>query len=416
MAKTRVARDLIARLPKSDLHLHLDGSLRLPTLIELAKTARVKLPSRTPEGLLEQVFKRAYRNLPEYLRGFELTVACLQSAEALERAAYELCLDCRAENVFYIEVRFAPQLHVHGGFGVRDVLRAVCRGLARAKKEINADPEVKRGAVPRFEAGVIVCALRFFLPQFSAHYRTYFDALPTAQPQQIYSLASLELARAAVTAVEEDGLPVVGIDLAGQERGFPAKDHQAAYQLAHEHFLGKTVHAGEDYGPESIFQAITDCHADRIGHGTWLFSAKHIRDRSIKDKRAYIDKLARYIAERRITLEVCLTSNQQTIPELRKDIRKHPFGKMRAARCSVTLCTDNRLVSRTTMTDEVEKATTAFALEPRGLKDVLIYGFKRSFFPGSYPDKRDWVRSVLNYMEDQFAQFGHDVRVGRRPL
>lgn len=416
MAKPSVPRDLIARLPKSDLHLHLDGSLRLPTLIELARSHKVALPSRTPEGLLELVFKRAYRSLPEYLKGFEFTVACLQDAESLERAAYELCLDCRQENVFYIEVRFAPQLHVRGAFTVREVLRAVCRGLDRAKKRINSDPDVVRGAVPRFEAGVIVCALRFFLPSFSEHYRAYFEALPTAPASEIYALASLELARAAIVAAEEDGLPVVGFDLAGQERGFPAKDHQAAYQLAHEHFLGKTVHAGEDYGPESIFQAITDCHADRIGHGTWLFSKKHVRDTSIADKQAFIDKLARYIAERRITLEVCLTSNQQTIPELRDDLKRHPFRKMRDARCSVTLCTDNRLVSRTTMTDEVEKAVTSFGLEPRGLKDVLIYGFKRSFFPGAYPEKRDWVRSMLNYMEDQFAQFGLDVRVGRRPL
>jgi len=414
MGKPVVTRDLIAKLPKSDLHLHLDGSLRLETLIELAGEHGVKLPSATPEGLLELVFKRAYKNLPEYLKGFEFTVACLQDAESLERVAYELAWDCRRENVFYIEVRFAPQLHVRGEFRVRDVLRAVCRGLERAKKEINQAPEVKSGAVPQFEAGVIVCALRFFLPVFSEHYRAYFEALPTAPAEEIYALASLELARAAVQAAEEDGLPVVGFDLAGQERGFPAKDHQAAYQLAHEHFLGKTVHAGEDYGPESIFQAITDCHADRIGHGTWLFSKKHIRDKSIVDKGRFVDKIVRYVADRRITLEVCLTSNQQTIPELRDDLRKHPFKKMREARCSVTLCTDNRLVSRTTMTDEVEKAVGAFGLDPRALKDTLIYGFKRSFFPGSYPGKRDWVRSVLNHMEDVFQQAGHDVRAGRR--
>ncbi len=413
MPKSLVSRDLIARLPKSDLHLHLDGSLRLDTLIEFAKTHKVALPSATPEGLLELVFKRAYKNLPEYLKGFEFTVACLQDAESLERAAYELCWDCRRENVFYIEVRFAPQLHVRGEFRVREVLRAVCRGLERAKKEINAAPEVKRGEVPAFEAGVIVCALRFFLPAFSEHYRAYFEAMSTASPSEIYALASLELARAAVEAVETDGLPVVGFDLAGQERGFPAKDHQAAYQLVHEHFLGKTVHAGEDYGPESIFQAITTCHADRIGHGTWLFSQKHLRDKSITDKKAFVDKIVRYVAERRITLEVCLTSNQQTIPELRDDLKKHPFKKMREARCSVTLCTDNRLVSRTTMTDEVEKAVAAFGLEPRALKDVLIYGFKRSFFPGSYPEKRNWVRAVLNHMEDVFLKEGHDVRAGR---
>ena len=414
MSKSSISRDLIAALPKSDLHLHLDGSLRLETLLDLAKAKKVKLPSRSSEGLLELVFKRAYKNLPEYLRGFEFTVACLQDRESLERVAYELCLDCRAENVFYAEIRFAPQLHVTGSFGIRQVLKAVCKGVERAKKEINRDPLIKSGALPRFEAGVIVCALRFFLPVFSEHYKAYFEALPTASNSEVYSLASLELARAAVAAAEVDGLPVVGFDLAGQECGFPAKDHQAAYQLAHEHFLGKTVHAGEDYGPESIFQAISDCHADRIGHGTWLFSARHIRDKSITNKRAYIDNLVRYVADRRITLEVCLTSNQQTIPELREDLRKHPFKKMREARCSVTLCTDNRLVSRTSVTDEVEKAVETFGLNARALKDILIYGFKRSFFHGSYADKRDWVRSVLNHMEDTFAAAGHDVRGGRR--
>jgi adenosine deaminase len=296
---------------------------------------------------------------------------------------------------------------------VRAVLKAVCRGLERAKKEINAVPEARTGSVPRFECGVIVCALRFFQPAFSEHYRAYFEALPSSPPASLYGLASLELARAAVQAAEEDGLPVVGLDLAGQERGFPAKDHQAAYQLAHDHFLGKTVHAGEDYGPESIFQAITDCHADRIGHGTWLFSTRHIRDRSITDKQGYVDKLVRYVADRRITLEVCLTSNQQTLPELRDDLGKHPFRRMRAARCSIALCTDNRLVSRTTMTDEVWKAATTFGLEPRALKDLLTYGFKRAFYPGPYSDKRDYVRAVLNHMEDVFQQAGFDV-TGRR--
>lgn len=413
MPNAKISRELIAELPKSDLHVHLDGSLRLETLLDLAKEHKVELPSRSKEGLLELVFKRAYKNLPEYLRGFEFTVACLKDGDSLARAAYELCLDCRAENVFYVEIRFAPQLHVRGDFGIRDVLRAVCRGIDRARREINKDPRVARGELPRFEAGVIVCAMRFFLPVFSEHYSSYFEALPSAPATEIYALASLELARASVAAAAE-GLPVVGLDLAGQERGFPAKDHQAAYQLAHEHFLGKTVHAGEDYGPESIFQAITDCHADRIGHGTWLFSKRHIKDRSITDKQAYIDKLVRYVADRRITLEVCLTSNQQTIPELRDNLSRHPFKKMRAARCSVALCTDNRLVSRTTMTDEVEKAVQAFKLDARAVKDILIYGFKRSFFAGSYAEKRDWVRSVLNRFEDVLAAAGHDVK-SRRP-
>ena len=407
-------RELIAALPKSDLHVHLDGSLRIETLIELARERRVALPSTNRDGLLDLVFKRAYKNLPEYLKGFEFTVACLQDAEALERAAYELCLDCWAENVCYVEPRFAPQLHVHDQLDLRGVLHAVSKGIARAKRELDRDPEVLAGRRPRFEAGVIVCAMRFFLPVFSRHYAAYFTALPHMPREQIYGLASLELARAAVAAVEEDGLPIVGFDLAGQERGFPAEHHAAAYQLVHDHFLGATVHAGEDYGPESIFQAITDCHADRIGHGTWLFSAGRIQDPRIRDRKRYVENLVRYVADRRITLQVCLTSNQQTLPELRDDLRKHPFRKMRDAKVSTALCTDNRLVSRTTVTDEVLKAVQTFKLSPRELKDVLVYGFKRSFFPGAYRVKRDYVRQVLDTMEEIFLARGMDVRAGRQ--
>src|SRR5690606_27360177 len=160
--------------------------------------------------------------------------------------------------------------------------------------EIDSLPAIRSGAWPRFEAGIIVCAMRFFLPQFSEHYAAYFKAIPNAPLDEIYGLASLELARATVAAVEEEGLPIVGFDLAGQERGFPAQDPAAAYQLVHQHFLGKTVHAGEDYGPESIFQAITECHADRIGHGTWLMSPNRIQDPSIRDRERYVERLVRY--------------------------------------------------------------------------------------------------------------------------
>lgn len=407
----QLPRELLLALPKSDLHLHLDGSLRLDTLIELARERGVALPSRSSSGLLETVFKRAYRNLPEYLRGFEFTVACLQDTEALQRAAYELCIDCFAENVHYCEIRFAPQLHVRAGFGVDAVLAAVAAGIRQAEREIGKRADVREDHLPPFRAGIIVCALRHFEPQFSAHYRAFFEAMPSAPREEIYRIASLELARAAVHA-RASGAPVVGFDLAGQERGYPAKDHVAAFQLAHEHFLGKTVHAGEDYGPESIFQAITDCHADRIGHGTWLFSVAHIRDRSIRDRRRYIQELTRYLADRRVTIEVCLTSNQQTLPELRNDLRKHPFRHMRRERLSVALCTDNRLVSRTTLTDEVHKAVSTFGLTAKELKTLLVYGFKRSFWFGPYPEKREYVKRVIDRMEALFLAHGFEVREG----
>jgi adenosine deaminase len=218
-------------------------------------------------------------------------------------------------------------------------------------------------------------------------------------------MASEELVRAAIDARDRLQVPVVGVDLAGAERGFPAKTHHSAFQLAHDAFLGKTVHAGEDYGPESIFQALTDLHCDRIGHGTWLFDADHITDPSIVDRQDYIDRLVQYIADRRITVEVCLTSNLQTIPSLER-LADHPFRSMLDARLSATLCSDNRLVSRTTMTREYRLAVDEFALTPKHLSDLLVYGFKRSFFPGSYSGKRAFVRQVLDYRDRVFAEHG----------
>jgi adenosine deaminase len=267
--------DLIRRLPKTDLHVHLDGSLRLSTLIDLARSRKVALPSQTEEGLYARVFRERYRDLPEYLEGFQYTVAVLQDAEALERVAFELCEDAQAEGVRYLEIRFAPQLHVRPGFELSDVVTAVDRGIRRAAKAFNDRSEVVSDGEPPFAAGMILCALRFFAPEFSTGYRRFFEAMPMAPPSEVYAAASLEVARAAAR-LKASGLLVVGIDLAGQERGYPAEDHRAAYQVAHEAFLGKTVHAGEDYGPESIFQAIGDCHADRIGHGTWLFDGSKV--------------------------------------------------------------------------------------------------------------------------------------------
>jgi adenosine deaminase len=399
--------DLVRRLPKTDLHVHLDGSLRLGSLIELARERKVALPSETPEGLEALVFPSRYASLAEYLEGFRYTVGVLQDEEALERAAFELAEDCQADGVRYVEVRFAPQLHVRPGFEVPAVVRAVDRGLRRAAAAFNTRPEVARGEAPRFAAGILLCAMRFFRPEFSLGFRRFFETLPEASEREIHAAASLEVARAAARLRSEEGLLVVGIDLAGQEKGYPAEDHRKAYQIAHESFLGKTVHAGEDYGPESIFQAIGDLHADRIGHGTWLFDATKITSPRIKDRRRYVEDLAEFIADKRITIEVCLTSNQQTVPELRDDLRKHPFGEMRRRRLSTTFCTDNRLVSHTTVSHEIARAVEAFALTPQEVRDSLIYGFKRSFFPGTYLEKRAYVRQAINFANRLLADAGH---------
>ncbi len=399
---------LVRALPKTDLHLHLDGSLRLGTLVELAREQGVTLPSYTEAGLTETVFKSRYANLGEYLLGFRYTCAVLQTPEALERVAYELAIDCQQEGVVYIEVRFAPQLHVSSRMSIVQVAEAVAKGLQRAEREHNAHPEVKQMQRPAFHAGIIFCALRFFSDEFSDEYRRLCQVHRYSPPEDVFRYASLELARAGSRLRWESGLPIVGFDLAGQEKGYPANLHRDAYQVAHESFLGKTVHAGEDYGPESIFQAIGDCHADRIGHGTWLFDVDKVGD-SVRDKEAYVSRLAQYIADRRITIEVCLTSNQQTVPELADDLRKHPFAEMRRRRLSTTFCTDNRLVSRTSVSREILRAFDAFGLSPAEVRDSLIYGFKRSFYPGSYLEKRAYVRHVIDYADAQLQKFesGH---------
>ncbi len=399
--------ELIRRLPKTDLHVHLDGSLRLPTLVELARERRIPLPSETPEGLTELVFRPKYASLNQYLEGFHYTTAVLQDGEALERAASELAEDCQNEGVRYVELRFAPQLHVQPGFDMTDVVRAVDRGLRRATAAFNARPEVRSGAEPAFAAGIVLCAMRFFRPEFSLGFRRLCEALPETPQREVQAVASIEVARAASRLRREQGLLVVGIDLAGQEKGYPAEVHQRAYQVAHEAFLGKTVHAGEDYGPESIFQAIGELHADRIGHGTWLFDASKITSPLIDDPVRYVEDLAEYIADRRITIEVCLTSNLQTVPELADDLSNHPFAEMRRKRLSTTFCTDNRLVSHTNVSQEIARAIQAFGLSPREVRDILIYGFKRSFYPGSYLEKRAYVRQTIDFVDRLLTEAGH---------
>jgi len=396
-----ISTELIRALPKTDLHVHLDGSLREQTLIELAKERNVSLPSDTVEGLNATVFRSQYANLAEYLHGFQYTCAVLQDAEALERTSYELAWDNINEGVRYIEVRFAPQLHTHRGFSIKEVLQAVNRGLARAEKEHAASAAVAEKGEPPFHYGIIVCAMRFFTAGFSSWFSHLFDLFQDAPEETYLSLASQELARAAVRIRDQEGIPIVGFDLAGREDGYPASAHKEAYAYAHRKFMQKTVHAGEAYGPESIFQAITDLHADRIGHGYHLFSPE-LCGPEIADPNDYVTRLARYIADRRITIEVCITSNLQTMPEV-KSAKEHAFGKMLEKKLSASLCTDNRLVSHTTVTREVEIAVEAFNMTPSQLRQTLIYGFKRSFYHGPYSERRTYVRSIIDYYDKLVA-------------
>ncbi len=390
--KDQITPEFIRAIPKSDLHLHLDGSLRLKTLIELAREAKVKLPSNTEAGLRKLVFKDAYKDLPEYLHGFMYTCSVLQDLENLARVAQELVEDNAAEGVRYIEVRFAPQLHVTPTTNVRDVARAVAAGLAAGAKAHNSSKAVKSGEDVPFHFGMILCAMRRFKKGMSPYFADMLRLMEHAPKDEVFAAASLELARAGVELAQE-GLPVVGFDLAGEEAGFPPADHWAAYQYAHNHFVRKTVHAGEAYGPESIWQAITQCHANRIGHGTFLFAHDMIQDQKIEDRKKYVEDLANYMAGQRIGVEVCITSNLQTIPAIKK-LSDHPIRRMIDHGLSISICTDNRLVSNTTVSREVGLVVESAKLTPAELRRLIVAGFKGAFFHGTFAEKRRFVEAV----------------------
>lgn len=396
--------EFIRAIPKTDLHIHLSGSLRLPTLIELAREQQVELPSWTEAGLRELVFKDRYANLQEYLHGFKYTNAVLRTAECLERVAYELVWDNFNEGVRYIEVRFAPQLNARDTLEIEEVIIAVNKGLHRGTQEVNRAAAICDGSEPPFDYGIIGCAMRRFTEGFSPYYKHFIAAHRYSPAMHVYPLASLELVRALVDVRDRLGLPIVGFDLAGEEKGWPADAHKQAYDLAHRHFLKKTVHAGEAFGPQSIFQAITQLHADRLGHATHLFTSELADHIDPSEREKYIEDLVQYIADRRITIEVCLTSNLQTIPTLH-DIKQHPLRWMLKADLSLTFCTDNRLVSHTTICKEIRKAVEAFQITPERLKDIIIYGFKRSFSPRTYSAKRAYVHHVIDFYESVESRF-----------
>ena len=407
-----IARELIQALPKSDLHTHLDGSMRVPTLIELAREHGVDLPSYEVAGLNELVFKPVYKDLPEYLLGFRYTCAVLLTFEAMERVACEMAEDALAQGVRYMEVRFAPQLLVASGEACVRALQAVGDGLARAARQHNGSDAVRQGEDILFEWAIICCAMRNFGRGMGVYYDRLLDVLPGMLHKEVVSIASLEAVRAAVVAREQHGVPVMGFDLAGEEAGYPAGHHYAAYEKAHHHFIRKTVHAGEAYGPESIYEAIARCHAERIGHGTSLFAPERIRDPAITDKAAFADALADYIATMRVTIEVCPTSNLQTIPELAGDLRNHPVKRMLEYGMAVAVGTDNTLVSHTDINRELALVAHACELDMEAFKQLVLAGFKGAFYPGRYKEKRAFVRRAAERFEKVAVRFGRGSKDG----
>lgn len=399
--------DFIKEMPKSDLHLHLDGSMRIPTLIQMAKKNNINLPSYTEEGLRELVFKNTYNNLGEYLQGFQYTCEVMRDLEHIEQISYELAWDNINENVYYIEPRFAPQLLMdeRNGLTFEEVLKAVYKGLEKAKIEFNNSVDVKNNLRPEFHYGIISCAMRNFGPDnYSPYYTQLYQALSYSKKMDILKAGAMQMVRAAVKIRDELAVPIVGIDLAGQEDGYPPGKFKEIYSFAHQHFMHKTVHAGEAYGAESIFQAITECHADRIGHGYYLFNEEKILDTSIEDKKRYLDNLISFVADKRTTIEVCLTSNLQTNPNI-KSVKDHNVKHMLENRMSLTICTDNRLVSNTTVTNEYSLLLNNFEISPKHLKDIVAYGFKKSFYFGEYIEKRNWAKSMMKNFDTVASKY-----------
>ncbi len=345
---TPLDEDFFFRLPKTDLHVHLDGSLRLTTILELAERNRVDLGADTIEGLIELIGPgKHHASLRDYLRGFDITLQVMQTEEALYRTAYELAEDAARENIRYMEVRYSPILHTHGKLSLAAILESVLAGLRDAERAFG------------IESGVIVCGIRNISPT-----------------------VSLRLAELAA-AFKNRG--VVGFDLAGAEYNNPAKDHLDAFALILSNNVNVTIHAGEAYGPDSIHQAVHYCGAHRIGHGTRL--------REDGD-------LLNYVNDHRIPLEVCLSSNVQTSTV--ENLDRHPFKFYLDLGLRVTLNTDNRLITNTTMTREYMLAHQHFEFKPRDILDIAIHGAKSTFMP--YDRKKTFIRQIKSEVKQLLVE------------
>lgn len=316
-------KDLFS-LPKSELHCHLDGSVRLETIIDLAREYNVALPSHEQEKLAELLIcGRKVEDLVAYLNAFGITLSVMQEKNALERIAFELAEDAASENVWYLEGRFSPTLHTQNGLKGSEIIEAVLRGFKKAE----AKYEIK--------TGLIICAIR--------------------------EKSSEDSVKMAHLCNDYYGKGVVAFDLAGKEIGNPANDHHNAFRYIREKHINRTVHAGEAYGPASIGLAIEE-GAHRIGHGISL----------IKDP-----SLLSYVNNHRIALEVCLKCNTQ----IGMPLSEHPLPEFIKKGLCITLNTDNRLMTATTLTDEYWLAVETYKLEWKEVKKIILCGFEKAFLP-----------------------------------
>jgi adenosine deaminase len=328
---------LIQAAPKVLLHDHLDGGMRPTSVIELAEEQGYDgLPTTDPDELASWFTRGAdRRNLELYLETFAHTVAVTQTADGLIRAAREAAEDLAADGIVYAEVRFAPELHTEQGLGLDEVVEAVLEGFRQG----TADNELTIGAL---------CT-----------------AMRTAA-------RSREIAELALRHRDEG---VVGFDIAGAEAGYPPSRHLDAFQLVMRENFHITIHAGEAFGLPSIAEALHYCGAERLGHGVRIVDDIEID----ADGRAKLGRLASYVRDRRIPLEMCPTSNVNT--GAATSIAEHPIGLLRDLRFRVTVNTDNRLMSDVSLSDEFAKLVEAFDYGLDDLEWLTINAMKSAFWP-----------------------------------
>jgi len=331
-------KSFIKQAPKAELHSHIDGGLRVQTVLEIAKKNHVKLPTYQADELQKRLtISNDCKSLIEYFEPFNITLSVLQTQDALERAMFEYLEDASLDNTRYIEARFSPALHLEKGLNLKQVMDAIISGKKQAEKQFN------------IKSNIIVCGLR-----------------------TIEESTNMELAQLAVDYKHKG---VVAFDLAGAEFGNSGKKHIKSFEIAINNNLCRTVHAGEVDGAHSIAEALHYLGAQRIGHGTRL----------IED-----NDLLNYVADRQIGLEICLTSNMQTksIDHLKNHPIRHYFEK----HIPVSINTDSTLISGTTLSKEYELAAHLFHFTKKELQHIMLNAFNQAFLP--IDEKIDLIREV----------------------
>ncbi|CAA9364408.1 MAG: Adenosine deaminase [uncultured Nocardioidaceae bacterium] len=335
------SHDAIRRAPKVLLHDHLDGGLRPETVLALGSAAGHELPASDAESLATWFAESASSgSLERYLETFEHTVAVMQSAQNLRRVARECVEDLAADGVVYAEVRYAPEQHLVDGLALDQVVEAVRDGFTEGEAQAASEG---RPIVVR--------------------------QLLTAMRHQARSREIAEL----TVAYRDQG--VLGFDIAGAEAGYPPTRHLDAFEYLQRENAHFTIHAGEGFGIASIWQALQWCGADRLGHGVRIIDDITVAN----DGTPKLGRLASYVRDKRIPLEMCPSSNVQT--GAAPSLAEHPIGLLTRLRFRVTVNTDNRLVSGTSMTEEMLALVDAFGYGLGDLRWFTINAMKSAFLP-----------------------------------